>query len=650
MTIQTIQQAIEYCIKFISDPKNFVMVNHTHVVDDIVDLKDFINKKFSDITGCSIVVLKDQTHNDVEEPLQNVIYFEKKEKSVTGDIFDEYMYVDGAWELIGDTTIDLSQYYTKYELYTKAEIDNLLTYKFDASNVASTIDEENKLVSTNLLKTELQKVKEESRSSEVVTDEELDEVSTNPVANKAIAKAVNDLRTDVSKKLESSDITDLKSHVTDFTIHVTKEDKELWNSILKQAKDYSDKLFNGIDKFSIVVLADDVKITSLESGEKNTVYFEKNGEEYNEYMYINGKWEPIGSNNINLSNYYNKEEVYSKDEINEMVTLDEALDETSEKGLKNKVVTASINAIKEDIDNRSIVGDMGKIIDANDTPVGTVQAFMGTKQAPRHYLLCDGTIYNIADYKELADFFKENYGKTNQFGGDGETTFAVPDLRGEFLRGAGTGTVNVGNGADVGTHQEPTGIPRVICDNDRLEYVCAKTQNDGKGDVWYADIGLHYWETTDYKLSDTSSTWSTGTLADHYAARPTNTSVNYCIKYEATPFVTINKKTAVFDETGLFDGSALLDKLSYSFPDDITNYDYLLISAKATSDVTIKENTLIKVSDITESDLFVIQYSSTDSFTITFKFQDNTKLYIENIEKSGFDIVEITSVTGLMAK
>ena len=235
MTIQTIQQAIEYCIKFISDPKNFVMVNHTHVVADIVDLKDFINKKFSDITGCSIVVLKDRTHNDVEEPLQNVIYFEKKAKSVTGDIFDEYMYVDDAWELIGDTTIDLSQYYTKYELYTKAEIDNLLTYKFDASSIASNIDEENKLVSTNLLKTELQKVKEESKHVEVVTDEELNEVSKNPVANKVITKAVNDLREDVSKKLESSDITDLKSHVIDFTIHVTKEDKDLWNSILKQA-------------------------------------------------------------------------------------------------------------------------------------------------------------------------------------------------------------------------------------------------------------------------------------------------------------------------------------------------------------------------------------------------------------------------------
>ena len=652
MTIQTIQQAIEYCINFISDPKNFVMVNHTHVVADIVDLKDFINKKFSDITGCSIVVLKDQRHNDVEEPLQNVIYFEKKAKSVTGDIFDEYMYVDDAWEMIGDTTIDLSQYYTKYELYTKAEIDNLLTYKFDASSIASNIDEENKLVSTNLLKTELQKVKEESKHVEVVTDEELDEVSKNPVANKAITKAVNDLRADVSKKLESSDITDLKSHVTDFTIHVTKEDKDLWNSILKQAKEYSDKLFNGIDKFAIVVLADDAKITSLESGEKNTVYFEKDGQEYIEYMYVNGKWEPIGSNNIDLSNYYQKEEVYNKDEINEMVTLDEALDETSEKGLKNKVITTSINAIKKYIDDRSIVGDMGKIIDANDTPVGTVQAFMGTT-APAHYLFCDGTVYNIHDYKELANFFKENYGKVNQFGGDGETTFAVPDLRGEFLRGAGSGTVsNAGKGAEVGQHQNPTSIPWIINDRDRFEYVSAQTENDGLGEPHNVDGYLNSAIKRDYILTPSSVTvWERGTrCSDHFAARPTNTSVNYCIKYEATPFVTINKKAAVFDEAVLFEGSASLDKISYSFPYDITNYDYLLISAKATSNVTIKESELIKVSDITESDLFVIQYSSTDSFTITFKFQDNTKLYIESIEKSGFNTVEITSITGLMAK
>lgn len=185
-----------------------------------------------------------------------------------------------------------------------------------------------------------------------------------------------------------------------------------------------------------------------------------------------------------------------------------------------------------------------------------------------------------------------------------------------------------------------------------MEYVSAQTANDGLGAAHNADGVLNSSSKRNYMLTANNVTvWTRNTdVCDHYTARPTNTSVNYCIKFEATPFVTINKKTAVFDETVLFEGSALLDKISYSFPVDITNYDYLLISAKATSDVTIKENTLIKVSDITESDLFVIQYSSTDSFTITFKFQDNAKLYIESIEKSGFDIVEITSVTGLMAK
>jgi len=50
---------------------------------------------------------------------------------------------------------------------------------------------------------------------------------------------------------------------------------------------------------------------------------------------------------------------------------------------------------------------------------------MGTS-APAHYLTCDGTEYNIADYPDLVKHLIDNYGVANYFGGDGETTFAVP--------------------------------------------------------------------------------------------------------------------------------------------------------------------------------------------------------------------------------
>lgn len=45
----------------------------------------------------------------------NVIYLVPKNPGEQDNIFDEYVYVDGDWEKIGDTSVDLSDYYTKSE-------------------------------------------------------------------------------------------------------------------------------------------------------------------------------------------------------------------------------------------------------------------------------------------------------------------------------------------------------------------------------------------------------------------------------------------------------------------------------------------------------------------------------------------------------
>ena len=61
-----------------------------------------------------------------------------------------------------------------------------------------------------------------------------------------------------------------------------------------------------------------------------------------------------------------------------------------------------------------------------DTPVGEIIKTLGN-ETPKHYLACDGSVYNIADYPHLAQYFKDNFGSSNAFGGDGTTTFAVPN-------------------------------------------------------------------------------------------------------------------------------------------------------------------------------------------------------------------------------
>ena len=148
------------------------------------------------------------------------------------------------------------------------------------------------------------------------------------------------------------------------------------------------------------------------------------------------------------------------------------------------------------------------------TPIGTVISLMG-KTAPANYLICDGTVYNIADYPELAAYFAGQFNASNFFGGDGIDTFAVPDLRGEFLRGSGTNShTNQGSGDEVGIHQDGTYHSTSTDSNKQVRTTYIPTLN---ADTTKSN-NMVYANGTSYSGS--------GIL---YTSRPTNTSVLYCI-------------------------------------------------------------------------------------------------------------------------
>ena len=70
-----------------------------------------------------------------------------------------------------------------------------------------------------------------------------------------------------------------------------------------------------------------------------------------------------------------------------------------------------------------------------------------TDTAPDGYLFCDGTIYFIADYPDLFSVIGTD------FGGDGLTTFGVPDFQGRFARGVVDGSdAGVAGGAKTHAH------------------------------------------------------------------------------------------------------------------------------------------------------------------------------------------------------
>ncbi len=98
----------------------------------------------------------------------------------------------------------------------------------------------------------------------------------------------------------------------------------------------------------------------------------------------------------------------------------------------------------------------------DDVPfIGQVMMFAGNF-APRGWALCDGQLLDVSQYSALFSVLGTTYG------GDGRTTFALPDLRGRvpMHAGQGPGLDSVALGAQGGSEdlaaaqaQSGTGVP-----------------------------------------------------------------------------------------------------------------------------------------------------------------------------------------------
>lgn len=159
-----------------------------------------------------------------------------------------------------------------------------------------------------------------------------------------------------------------------------------------------------------------------------------------------------------------------------------------------------------------------------DNPIGTILAFGGSN-VPTGWHLCDGTALSRTTYKDLFDVIGTNFGV-----GDGSTTFNLPDLQGEFLRGAGTNSHSgQGNGGAVGVHQDATSMPYVgnISGSPEWAYINSNTNST-------AEL---YKNSDSYEMGARKGYYNIGSKTEnsdntplYFTVRPTNTSVNYIIK------------------------------------------------------------------------------------------------------------------------
>lgn len=176
----------------------------------------------------------------------------------------------------------------------------------------------------------------------------------------------------------------------------------------------------------------------------------------------------------------------------------------------------------------------GGICFSGGPPIGTIISYLGTT-APEGYLICDGSVYGVADYSNLAEFFEVQFGSKNHFGGNGSSTFAVPDMRNMFLRGY-HGEAEMQLSGEIGQKQEGTIHPHVSC----------STTGSGTVRLRMIEFGenINAWDNvpqntdTSKKAIIASTVYGEGqaTLADTdtrpmtYTARPVNVAVLYCIK------------------------------------------------------------------------------------------------------------------------
>lgn len=247
-----------------------------------------------------------------------------------------------------------------------------------------------------------------------------------------------------------------------------------------------------------------------------------------------------------------------------------------------------------------------------DTPVGHILSFMGATP-PSHYVTCDGAIYNITDYPFLAQHIKTQFGKFNFFGGDGTLTFAVPDLRNEFLRGYYANKTEKLSG-EIGIHQNPTENIFLYTGNSKIAF----TSNYNSVDQFPSNMDsiIQGTNNTGWLVNSSTQNWSS-TGVGKYTARPANVAVLYCIKYEPTYFMSIQ---GLMEETTLWEGisgtgSTSMVTQSISLNNSLLNYDkvgmYFHASIGGASRLQYQEIAIQRFKDLIESTLSDISISLT---------------------------------------
>ena len=479
--------------------------NHTsdtviHVTQDDKDLwnatlqnaKDYAKKLFDSVTSFTIEIVDTLPTENIKTM---TIYFMRNEHDNESDYYEEYMYINDKWEIIGNTFINLAQYLLKadFEKYQQEIAD-----KFAKYNTSDEI--------ANILKDYLLTQTFNDTIKNYVTTQTFDDTIKNYTTTEALQKLLEEYaKTEDIHTHENKDIIDKLSESADgnllfdgqeikggssSNITISEED----NNAIQQKDDgifvedkteQIDNIQTQVNRVSIAqktvnelgevsLLSDPVSFTLKNASKNGTAVFLTINKDFTlddditKYDSIKFKYTIITSTRRRIPQIteikvkdivYNQSDTYNDSDgsifymMCNVGTVTNTVGGAIHTGMlgwfkdtKTIRIYGVYNAWTSNfnnftildiigIKNKSITIDPVEYINTTqgieDTPVGHIISHIGNT-APKHYLICDGTEYNISDYPYLAQHFMDEFGSYNCFGGDGTNTFAVPDHEIEY--------------------------------------------------------------------------------------------------------------------------------------------------------------------------------------------------------------------------
>ncbi len=163
-----------------------------------------------------------------------------------------------------------------------------------------------------------------------------------------------------------------------------------------------------------------------------------------------------------------------------------------------------------------------------DPFIGEIVMF-GGNFAPRGWALCDGQLLSISQFQALFSILGTTYG------GDGRTTFALPDLRGRASMhpGSGAGLTTRHLGERVGTETVTLNVNEIPAHKHGVQATNANgNQNDPQNNI-LADEPAAYSNRNPQVLMNADMITNTGGGGAHDNVQPC-LCVNYIIALQGT--------------------------------------------------------------------------------------------------------------------